>query len=97
MKQVSVISENAEYQKNNDDDHVSVKNQQSENSKLSSTYVIYPQKEDTHSNSSLFRVQRDVPNKFKNHAHSRSNSRRDGMLSFSNNEENIRYNYMNEP
>jgi hypothetical protein len=39
----------------------------------------------------------NVPNKYKNYTHSRSNSRKEGMLSFSNNEENItKYNYMNE-
>lgn len=92
-----MISENVEYQKNIDDDHVSVKIEKSENSKLSSTYVIYPMKDDSQSNSSLSRVQMNVPNKYKNHTHSRSNSRKEGMLSFSNNEENItKYNYMNE-
>lgn len=92
-----MISENVEYQKNIDDDHVSVKIEKSENSKLSSTYVIYPMKDDSQSNSSLSRVQMNVPNKYKNYTHSRSNSRKEGMLSFSNNEENItKYNYMNE-
>lgn len=92
-----MISENVEYQKNIDDDHVSVKIEKSENSKLSSTYVIYPMKDDSQSNSSLSRVQMNVPNKYKNLTHSRSNSRKEGMLSFSNNEENItKYNYMNE-
>jgi hypothetical protein len=56
IRQVSVISENAEYQKNIDDDHVSVKIEKSENSKLSSTYVIYPIKDDSQSISSLSRV-----------------------------------------
>jgi hypothetical protein len=42
-----VISENAEYQKNIEDDHLSVKIEKSEISKLSSTYVIYPMKDDS--------------------------------------------------